>query len=86
MLGPWDQVLRFSRRVRKEFSQFTCNNPDFTLSAGVAVVKPRLPIYAAIGYAEDLLGKAKDICTIGANEPKNQFAVLGDIITNQSKK
>jgi len=80
MLGPWDQVLQFSRRVQKEFSQFTCNNPAFTLSAGVAAVKPRLPIYAAIGYAEDLLGKAKDNCAIGAKEPKNQFAALGDII------
>jgi CRISPR-associated protein Csm1 len=66
--------------VRKEFSQFTCNNPAFTLSAGVALVKPRLPIYAAIGYAEDLLGKAKDNCAIGAKDSKNQFAALGDII------
>jgi CRISPR-associated protein Csm1 len=80
MLGPWEQVLRFSRRVREEFKQFTCGNPAFTLSAGVAVVKPRLPVYAAIGYADDLLESAKKRSAIGAVEPKDQFAVLGDLI------
>ncbi|MFZ4437620.1 MAG: type III-A CRISPR-associated protein Cas10/Csm1 [Syntrophales bacterium] len=80
MLGPWDQALRFSRRVRAEFGQFTCGNPAFTLSAGVAVVKPRLPIYAAIGYAEDLLDKAKEQCATGAVNPKNQLSIMGDII------
>ena len=80
MLGPWDQALRFSRRVSAEFSQFTCGNPAFTLSAGVAVVKPRLPVYAAIGLAEDLLDKSKEQCAIGAENPKNQLATLGDIM------
>lgn len=83
MLGPWDQALRFSRRVRAEFGHFTCSNPAFTLSAGVAVVKPRLPVYAAIDYADNLLEKAKEECAIGTKEPiepKNQLAALGDII------
>jgi CRISPR-associated protein Csm1 len=80
MIGPWEQTLRFSRRVRKEFSEFTCGNPAFTLSAGVAVVKPRLPIYAAIGYADDLLDKAKEECAIGEEESKDQLAALGDIL------
>lgn len=80
MLGPWEQVLRFSKRVRYEFRQFTCGNPAFTLSAGVALAKPRLPIYAAIGYADALLDEAKQRIAIGANTPKDQLAALGDII------
>lgn len=80
MLGPWEKVLQFSQRVRDEFSQFTCGNPAFTLSAGVALSKPRLPIYATVGFADALLDQAKQHNAIGASEPKNQLATLGDII------
>jgi len=80
MLGPWDKVLQFSHRVRDEFRQFTCDNPAFTLSAGVALAKPRLPIYASIGFADALLDEAKQHSAIGASEPKDQLAAMGDII------
>jgi CRISPR-associated protein Csm1 len=81
MLGPWEQVLRFSQRVREEFGEFTCKNPAFTMSAGVAVAKPRLPIYAAIGFAEELLESAKKYKESGENEAqKDRLAALGDII------
>lgn len=80
MLGPWEQVLRFSKRVRDEFEMYTCKNPSFTLSAGVAMAKPRLPVYAAIASAEELLEQAKRKKTTGADEPKNQLATLGGLI------
>jgi CRISPR-associated protein Csm1 len=79
VLGPWDQTLRFALHLRQEFAAWCCGNPDFTLSAGLAVVKPRLPIYAAIGQADDLLDEAKHDKALGENEPKNQFAVLGGL-------
>ena len=80
MLGPWEQVLCFSKRVRDEFEQYTCKNPAFTLSAGVAMAKPRLPVYAAIAAADELLEQAKRKKATGADEPKNQLATLGDLI------
>ena len=80
MLGPWEQTLRFSQRISEEFGQFTCGNPAFSLSAGIALAKARLPIYTAIGFADNLLDEAKKQCAIGSNEPKNQLAALEDII------
>lgn len=80
MLGPWEQVLRFSKRVRDEFAEFTCGNPAFTLSAGVALAKPRLPVYAAVQAAEGLLKQAKENKADGNREPKNQLAALGDLV------
>ncbi|MFH0784208.1 MAG: type III-A CRISPR-associated protein Cas10/Csm1 [Pseudomonadota bacterium] len=80
MLGPWEQILRFSQRMREEFCQFTCGNPAFSLSAGIALAKARLPIYTAIGFADNLLDEAKKQCSIGSDEPKNQLAALDDII------
>jgi hypothetical protein len=51
------------------------------MSAGVAVAKPRLPIYAAIGFAEELLESAKKSKESGENEAqKDRLAALGDII------
>lgn len=78
LIGPWSTVFRFSQRVRDEFRQFTCNNPAFTLSAGIALSKPRLPIYSVIDYAEDLLDEAKNSPALGETSAKNQVALFGD--------
>jgi CRISPR-associated protein Csm1 len=78
VLGPWDQVIRFGMRLHKEFSEFCCHNPDFTLSAGAAVVKPRLPVYACVESAGRLLEKAKHEKALGEDKLKNQLAVLDD--------
>lgn len=78
VLGPWDQTISFGVRLRKEFQEYCCHNPDFTLSAGISVVKPKLPVYASVKSADELLEKAKHEKSIGAEKPKNQLAVLGD--------
>lgn len=79
VLGPWSMVLRFAQRLRDEFSEFTSHNPAFTLSAGIALVKPRLPIYAAIETADELLDTAKDQAAMGEKAGKNQVAMFGDL-------
>ncbi|MEI6125149.1 MAG: type III-A CRISPR-associated protein Cas10/Csm1 [Pseudomonadota bacterium] len=78
VLGPWSDVIQFSMRLRSEFDAYCCRNPDFTLSAGMSVVKPRIPIYAAIDAADMLLDEAKHLSALGEEEPKDQMAALGD--------
>lgn len=78
VLGPWSQVLKLSMRLKEEFTEYCCGNPDFTLSAGMTICKSRLPIYAAIESAEELLEKSKHKPAMGENTPKNQLSVLGD--------
>lgn len=78
VLGPWNEVVNFSIRLREEFSVYCCRNPDFTLSAGIAVVKPRLPVYAAIDSADLLLESAKKNRVPDEARPKNQICALGD--------
>lgn len=78
LLGPWSMMLTFAQRLREEFSQFTCNNPDFTLSAGMALAKPRLPILSVVQGADELLEQAKHDAASGERQPKNQLATLGD--------
>lgn len=80
MLGPWNKMLDFAGRVNSEFGRFTCGNPAFSLSAGIGFMQAHLPVYAAVGQAEDLLKKAKQQKTIDEKDAKQQLAVFSDII------
>lgn len=78
LLGPWSMMLKFAHRLREEFSQYTCGNQDFTLSAGMALARPRLPILSIVQQADDLLDQAKHEKSPGEQKSKNQLATLGD--------
>lgn len=59
IIGPWDTAIRLSNRIYEEFRRFTCENPNITLSAGIAIVSHRLPVSRAVNIAEELLEEAK---------------------------
>jgi len=80
MIGPWSKMLDFADRVNSEFGRFTCGNPAFSLSAGIALMHAHLPVYAAVGEADGLLKKAKREKAIDEKSPKQQLAVFGDIV------
>ncbi len=60
IIGPWDDAIRLANRIYEEFTSFTGDNKNITLSAGVAMVSHRLPVSRAVMIAEELLEKAKD--------------------------
>jgi len=60
IIGAWDTIMRFAADFRKNFSAFTNNNPSVTLSGGIAMFSPRLPVRSAAAMAEEALEKAKD--------------------------
>ncbi|MCX7700243.1 MAG: hypothetical protein N2039_05155, partial [Gemmataceae bacterium] len=63
------QALRFTKRFIDLFEEETRNHPDInpvlsngvTSCAGVAIIKPHFPFFAAYQLAEDLLRSAKTI-------------------------
>lgn len=59
LVGPWETMIIFAMYLNQQFRVYTCNNPDITLSAGLALVKPRFPIAAAVRQADELLEKSK---------------------------
>jgi len=75
LVGPWNVVIDFAAHVRREFARSLAEE-KLTISAGVALVKPRFPIRLAAEQAEQLLEQAKGHAGPGA-APKNQFAALG---------
>lgn len=59
LIGPWETMIIFSMVLFQQFEKFTCSNPDITLSAGLAFVKPKHPIASAIKEADQLLKLSK---------------------------
>lgn len=59
MVGPWWQTIRFAITLRRQLSVFCARNPDITLSAGLLIARPRLPMRKAADLVELNLKEAK---------------------------
>jgi CRISPR-associated protein Csm1 len=59
LLGPWRQTVRFAAQLHERFRRYVADRPDVTLSAGIAVTKPMLPVHAIAKQAEDCLEISK---------------------------
>lgn len=76
LVGPWDIALDFADFLREAFvSEF--HDIGLTISAGLAIVKPRFPIRLAVEQAEALLEHAKQQPAPGQSVGRDQFAALG---------
>jgi CRISPR-associated protein Csm1 len=71
MVGPWDVMLDFAGQMRQWFRE-EFRSYGLTLSASVALMKPKRPIKGAVAEAERLLERAK----IGT---KDQLAAFGQV-------
>lgn len=79
-VGPWEQITNLINQVRADFVRFVGENPDITLSAGIAVVKPSFPIAHGAAAADESLGKAKDKGPKVKGEAKDQCTLLGETV------
>ena len=43
-VGSWVNIIKFAQKVRKKFAEYTTNNSNVTLSAGIAITKSNYPI------------------------------------------
>ncbi|MFB6272242.1 MAG: type III-A CRISPR-associated protein Cas10/Csm1 [Salinibacter sp.] len=75
LVAPRSQALSLVQRIREAFSAFT-DNPELTLSAGIAVVKPRLPLAHTVEFADAALEQAKG----DRREGRNRLCVLGQLV------
>ncbi|MDX1957332.1 MAG: type III-A CRISPR-associated protein Cas10/Csm1 [Leptospiraceae bacterium] len=74
LLGPYPILLKFISKFRNDFSEYTCNNPNITFSAGFALQKPRVPISVGARKAEEELENAKE-------NNKNSISLFGISLT-----
>ncbi len=59
LLGPWNHLVEFAQEIGPAFRQFTAHNRDITVSAGLALSKPGLPVHTMADMAEKLLDQSK---------------------------
>ena len=44
IVGRWDKTIEIAERIRADFKIYTCGNPAFSISGGIAIVGGRFPI------------------------------------------
>ena len=59
LLGPWRQLVDFSGQLQQRFNAWVSKRPDLTLSAGISIHKPGLPVHAIAEQAEAALEASK---------------------------
>lgn len=78
LVGPWNQIIDLSAHIQAEFSHFTCDNPDITLSAGISLVRDRTPVRHCAESAEEILKISKTKSSDDGRGSKDQLTVFGD--------
>jgi CRISPR-associated protein Csm1 len=59
-LGPWDRVVGLALRVREKFREYSCQNPAWTMSSGIALVGSRTPVLTAVEQSDRMLDVSKE--------------------------
>jgi CRISPR-associated protein Csm1 len=60
IIGPWDTIIELAQDIRTEFKKITCENPNISISAGIAVVDPHYPVARTVMLADENLEEAKN--------------------------
>jgi len=71
ILGPWDNLIATSFYINESFRNYTGNNDNVTISAGLALVKPKYPIAMSSKMATEEEVKAKE-------SGRNAFSIFGE--------
>ncbi len=58
LLGSWQQLMELANKLRKEFQRYVVNE-QIHFSAGLTVMKPKIPIYQLAEIAEEALEQSK---------------------------
>lgn len=59
LIGPWNRIVEFAGELQLQFARFASGNKDITISAGITVDKPGVPVPTIAAQAEKALEAAK---------------------------
>jgi len=60
-VGPWGQTIELALKVREQFSLYSCRNPAWGLSSGIALVGAKTPVLSAVTKADGMMDASKVI-------------------------
>lgn len=44
IVGSWEQTIAIAKRIKEDFRKFSCGNPNFSISGGIALLSAKYPI------------------------------------------
>ncbi len=95
IVGSWEKLIFLSEKLNESFSKFTGENKNITLTCGIAITKPKDPIYFSSQWATEAEEKGKSSGKNGVvifdkyipwNDFKRVFMFAEFIDKNYSKK
>ncbi len=79
-IGPWNKVIDLAIELQERFTQYTCNNHNMTISAGIAFATAGTPVTKTLKQVDRLLEKSKTAIRTNQQESGNQVSVFGKTI------
>lgn len=76
IVGSWDVTIRLAERIKVDFKEFSCNNPAFSISGGIAIIQPKYPIMKGADESDGEEKNAKKHCCVGADKNSLSFMDL----------
>jgi CRISPR-associated protein Csm1 len=73
VVGEWTTMIDFAKRIRSDFREFTCFNPAFSISGGIAVIPKKFPIIKGAQMSADEEDNAKKHTLVGG---KNSLSFM----------
>jgi CRISPR-associated protein Csm1 len=74
LIGPWNRIIEFADELQKQFARFACRNKDITISAGISVDKPGVPVPTIADQAEKALKASK-------HGGRNRLTIFAETVT-----
>lgn len=63
IVADWEKAIELSKRIQSDFAAYTCNNPVFSVSGGIAIVTSKFPIMKGAQLSDNEEKRAKNhIC------------------------
>lgn len=60
IVGSWETTIDIAEQIQADFRRYTCYNPAFSISGGVAILKAKFPIIAGAEESAEEEERAKD--------------------------
>ena len=73
IVGSWDVVIQLAKTIYKDFREFTCYNPAFGISGGIAIVSEKFPIMKGAEESADEEKAAKNHTVKGKSKNSISF-------------
>ncbi len=87
LIGPYNQIIELSKRMSEHLKEYSAENEDIHISAGIILKKPEVPVYQMAETSEEALSMAKSqkgknsITIFDITLKWNEFIKLYDLVS-----